>query len=246
LRYRAQVASTNDLALALALAGEPEGTSVLADQQTRGRGRRGRTWHSPAEAGLYLSVIARPPAAEALPLVTLGAGVAVTAAVRATSGLPAELKWPNDVVIGRPWRKLGGVLSEAASSGDRLEAVVIGIGLNVRQSRLPREILGRATAVEAELGRPVERGPLLVEILRELRGVLGWLHAGDAERVRTAWRQFAAAALANPAVRWRDGDRVRRGRARDIDRDGALLVECDGRLERIVAGEVVWESFAHE
>src|SRR5690606_14769661 len=108
LRYCAVVESTNDVALALASAGEPEGTSVLAEQQTRGRGRRGRDWHSPPETGLYLSVVVRPPeASRAMAVVTLGAGVAVATAVRTISGLPVELKWPNDVVIGRPWRKLG-------------------------------------------------------------------------------------------------------------------------------------------
>src|SRR5687767_3848124 len=103
VRYCAEVGSTNDVALALALAGAPEGTSVLAGQQVSGRGRRGRSWFSPPGAGLYLSVVVRPPdAARAMSLVTIGAGVAVARAVRAVTGLPVELKWPNDVVIGRP------------------------------------------------------------------------------------------------------------------------------------------------
>jgi BirA family biotin operon repressor/biotin-[acetyl-CoA-carboxylase] ligase len=243
LRYQSEVASTNDLALALALAGEPEGTSVLADRQTSGRGRRGREWFSPADAGLYLSIVMRPRhASRSLSLLTLGAGVAVAAAIERACGLPVELKWPNDVMIGRPWRKLGGVLSEAASAGDRVEAVVVGIGINLRQVRYPRAIADRATAIETELGRPIDRAPLVIELLGRMRQAIGWLHAGDTEAVRQAWRRPGAAGLAGSAVRWQQGAATVRGRARDIDADGALLVDVGGRVERIVSGEVLWES----
>jgi BirA family biotin operon repressor/biotin-[acetyl-CoA-carboxylase] ligase len=247
LQYRAEVASTNDLALALALSGEPEGTAVLADRQTSGRGRRGREWFSPPEAGLYLSIVVRPPeAARALSLITLGAGVAVATAIRMTSGLPVELKWPNDLVIGRPWRKLGGVLSEAASSADRVEAIVVGIGINLRQVRYPREIAARATAIEAELGRSMDRAPLVVELLRQVRHVTGLLHGGDVDGVLQGWRRMGGAGLSGCVVRWQQADGIVRGRTLDIDGDGALLVEREGRIERIVAGEVSWESLAGE
>jgi BirA family biotin operon repressor/biotin-[acetyl-CoA-carboxylase] ligase len=247
LHYRTEVASTNDLALDLAHAGEPEGTSVLADRQTSGRGRRGRQWFSPPDVGLYLSIVVRPPeAARALSLVTLGAGAAVATAIRRTSGLPVELKWPNDLVIGRPWRKLGGVLSEAASADDRVEAIVVGVGVNLRQVRYPPAIAVRATAIEGELGRSVERAPLAVEVLRQMRHVVGLLHAGSADAVRQAWRRMGSAGLAGSLVTWQQGAGIVRGRARDIDEDGALLVEVDGRIQRIVAGEVSWETVAGE
>ena len=243
LHYRAEASSTNDVALALAMAGAPEGTAVLADRQTSGRGRRGREWFSPAGAGLYLSVVVRPPeASRALSFVTLGAGAAAAAAVREITGLPVELKWPNDLVIGRPWRKLGGLLSEAASTAGRFDAIVLGIGINLRQLRYPLEIADRATALEAELGRPVDRGWLLVELLRQVRAVMDLLHANDAEAVRQQWCRFGGAGLAGSVVRWRQAAGVLRGRVRDIDRDGALLVDVGGRLERIVAGEVLWET----
>jgi BirA family biotin operon repressor/biotin-[acetyl-CoA-carboxylase] ligase len=216
---------------------------VLADVQTAGRGRRGREWFSPQDAGVYLSMVVRPPeAARAVSLVTLGAGVAVAAAVRRTSGLPVQLKWPNDVVVGRPWRKLGGVLTEAASGGDRVDAIVVGVGINLRQVRYPKEIGDRATSIETELGRMVDKGPLIVELLRQMRDVLGALHGGEAERVRQEWRRLGSAGLSGAAVCWREGEQVRRGRARDIDIDGALIVEGDRGLERIVAGEVLWET----
>jgi BirA family biotin operon repressor/biotin-[acetyl-CoA-carboxylase] ligase len=243
MRYAAEVESTNTLALALAATGAPEGTSVVADAQTAGRGRRGRDWFSPPGAGLYLSVIVRPDvAAEIVPMITLAAGVAVAGAVQEAVGLPVELKWPNDLVIGRPWRKLGGVLSEAASSGTGVDAVVIGIGLNLLQASYPAGLAGRASSIEAELGRPIERAALAVALLERLRAVLGRMHAEGREAICREWRTFGGAGLTGATVQWDDRAGRRRGRAIDIGADGALLVECDGRVERVMAGDVVWES----
>jgi BirA family biotin operon repressor/biotin-[acetyl-CoA-carboxylase] ligase len=244
LRFRADVDSTNDIALALALAGEPHGTSVLADVQHAGRGRRGHDWFSPAGAGLYLSIVVRPAAAPGgTPLVTLAAGVAVAQAVRAVSALPVELKWPNDLVIGRPWRKLGGLLCEAIGAGPPLDAVVVGVGLNLRRAAYPREVAPRATSIEVELGRPIDRAPLIVEVLVAIRTMMDVLNRGDRETVCAEWRRLGEAGLRGSAVRWRDGDEERRGRARGIDTDGALLVEREGRLERLIAGDIEWDNW---
>jgi BirA family biotin operon repressor/biotin-[acetyl-CoA-carboxylase] ligase len=245
LRFISEAASTNDLALTLAAAGEAEGTSVLADVQHAGRGRRGRTWFSPAGAGLYLSSIVRPkPRPTGMPLVTLGAGVAAAHAVKALTALPVELKWPNDLVIGRPWRKLGGVLSEAAGSGTSIDAVVVGIGINLLQVAYPRDIADRATSIETELGRPIDRTPLVARILESLRTLADQLQGDHGDLICRDWRELARPGLGGAPVRWRDRDSERTGRARDIDRDGALLVEADGRLERIIAGEVHWEELS--
>jgi BirA family biotin operon repressor/biotin-[acetyl-CoA-carboxylase] ligase len=164
--------------------------------------------------------------------------------VQAVSRLPLELKWPNDLVIGRPWRKLGGVLSEAATSGARIQAVVIGIGINLRQASYPRELAGHATSIETELGRPIERAPLVVELLGRLRAIMERLHRGDRESVCRDWRAFGCRGLAGATVRWHDQRGERRGRARDLAEDGALLVETDEGLERVIGGEVAWESWA--
>jgi BirA family biotin operon repressor/biotin-[acetyl-CoA-carboxylase] ligase len=247
LRYVAAIDSTNDAALALAAAGAPEGASVLAGSQRSGRGRRGRAWFSPPGAGIYLSIVVRPPdAAGALSLVTLGAGVAAASAIRRVTGLQAELKWPNDVVIGRPWRKLGGVLCEAASMGGRIEALVLGTGLNVRLVTYPRELGGQPASLESELGRTVDSAPLVVALLRETQSMMARLHGGDATTIRQAWRELARPGLRGAHVRWQEAGRDRRGRARDIDADGALLVDADGREERLTAGEVSWESWSRE
>ena len=246
LRYAAEVASTNDFALALAAADAPEGTSVLAEVQHAGRGRRGRSWFSPPGAGIYLSSIVRPrgPAA-ALPLVTLAAGVAAARAIETATGLSVDLKWPNDVVIGRPWRKLGGILCEAVG-GPRIAAVVVGIGINLLPAAYPADVADRATSLEGELGRPADRGILVAELLAALAEETAALWAGDTARLCDAWRRRAAAGLGGAIVRWLDGTHERRGIARDIDEAGALLVDVDGRQERLVSGEVLWERYSRD
>ncbi len=245
VRFCAEVDSTNDIALALASSGAPEGTSVLAEVQRRGRGRRGHDWFSPAGAGLYLSVIVRPDMTRGtLPLLTIGAGVAMAEAVLASTGLPAELKWPNDLVIGRPWRKLGGVLTEAVSAGSRIDAVVVGIGLNVRPARLPVD-LPRASCIETELGRAIDRHALTVELLSRLREIMSCVHGDVRSSILERWRRFAGSGLGS-AVRWSDSRGVNRGVARDIDDEGALLVAARDGVERVIAGTVSWGELSGE
>jgi BirA family biotin operon repressor/biotin-[acetyl-CoA-carboxylase] ligase len=247
VRYFAEVGSTNDVALALASSGVPDGTAVLADAQRAGRGRRGRSWFSPPGAGLYLSVIVRSgQAAESLSLVTLAAGVAVAASVAAITRLPIELKWPNDLVIGRPWRKLGGLLCESVGTGARVDSVVVGIGLNLQHLAYPPDMADRATSIEAELGRPVSRSTIVVDVLGRLRDAMRRLQAGERDWVSSAWRQFGGIGLDGAPIRWQEQGTPRRGLARDVDADGALLVERDGRVERLVAGEVLWERLSRE
>jgi BirA family biotin operon repressor/biotin-[acetyl-CoA-carboxylase] ligase len=245
LRYFAEVESTNDVAMALAAGGAPEGTSVLADLQRAGRGRRGQSWFSPPGAGVYLSVVVRPGAVAApVSFITLAAGVAAAESIVMITGLPVELKWPNDLVVGRPWRKLGGLLCESVGVGARVDAVVIGIGINLRPAAYPVEIADRATSIEAELGRPASRPALVVELLASIRDAIDRMRAGDRGAVCREWRRLGQAGLGGAPVRWREQGVLRRGLARDIDDDGALLVECEGGVERLVAGEVTWERLS--
>lgn len=241
VHYYRELGSTNDLALTLAAAGAAEGTTVLADHQRAGRGRMGRRWFSPPGAGLYLTAIVRPGAAGWLPLTTLGAGVAVARALTAVSALPIALKWPNDLVIGQPWRKLGGVLCESSGSGAEIDALVVGIGVNLELSAIPSELAGVASSIEAELGRPVDRSRVVVEVLAELQGVLSRLRAGECAWVCEEWRRFGRDGLRGVRVRWDDQGVERFGFARDLDDTGALLVESAGRIERLIAGEVRWD-----
>lgn len=246
VRYQAEVDSTNDVALALAAAGAGEGTSVLSDLQRRGRGRRGHDWFSPAEAGLYLSTVVRPAATDGLlPMLTIGAGVAMAEAVKTVTGLPIELKWPNDLVIGRPWRKMGGVLAEAVTAGTRIDAVVVGMGINLRRAAYPAELAGRVTSIETEAGRAVDRAALAAELLAQMRAVMALIHAGHRSRIAEQWRTFARVGLGAP-VRWHPIEGERRGMAKDIDEEGALIVAADGRDERVIAGAVIWETLSSE
>ena len=181
--------------------------------------------------------------AGALSLVTLAAGVAVARAIQSATGLSVELNWPNDVVVGRPWRKLAGILSETAKGTSTVEAVVVGIGVNVRGGSFPPELAQRATALEIELGRPVDRVAFVIELLAALAAATDELRGGN---VVSTWRSFGHAGLGAAPVRWMDGGEERRGIARDLADDGALLVETGrGRLERLVAGEVFWERLSH-
>jgi BirA family biotin operon repressor/biotin-[acetyl-CoA-carboxylase] ligase len=246
LHFRAETASTNDDVIALAQAGAADGTSVLADAQRAGRGRRGHTWFSPPGAGLYLSVCVHVGSVRmTLSLVTLAAGVAAAEAVTAATGLPVELKWPNDLVVGRPWRKLGGLLCESVGSGGRIDAVVVGLGVNRLTAAYPPELTDRATSIERELDRPVPRAPLVVEYLARLRERLEVVRAGDDDAICRAWRRLGAAGLGASPVRWHDQGVEKTGLARDIDARGALVVESGGRMEQLIAGDVTWDRLSH-
>jgi BirA family transcriptional regulator, biotin operon repressor / biotin---[acetyl-CoA-carboxylase] ligase len=253
LRYFADVASTNDIALALAASGAPEGTSVLAGAQHAGRGRRGHEWFSPDGAGIYLSVLLRPHAWGPISLLTIAAGVATGRAIHAATALPVELKWPNDVVIGRPWRKLAGLLCEGSGTGASLDAVVVGIGINVNLAAYPPGLAWRATSLEAELGRPVDRASIVVECLAGLAAMAADLGADRSGAILSEWRRLGRAGLDGAHVCWVEHGVERRGLARDIDLDGALLVEpaepstARGRaVERLIAGEVTWERLSRD
>ncbi|MGE0593431.1 MAG: biotin--[acetyl-CoA-carboxylase] ligase [Vicinamibacterales bacterium] len=235
LTWRAEVASTNDVASGLAEAGAPEGTVVLADMQTAGRGRERRFWASPAGAGVYLSVVLRPAAA-AVPLLTITAGVAMAEGVLAATGLRVVLKWPNDL-----WtrdRKIGGILAEAGTAGGRVQHVVLGVGLNLRRAAYPPDVALLATSVEDELGRPVERGLVVAECLAALWSRYRSL-ADEGQAIVAAWRDFAAPMLGRP-VEWEERTVVRRGTAESIDDSGALLVQTATGVARVTTGTVRW------
>jgi len=250
LFYFPTIGSTNDVAARLAAGGAPEGTTVAAESQTSGRGRLGRTWFSPQGAGLYVSVVIRPEAGgragkagtgtpgPPLPAVlTLASGVALAEAIRETTGLQAEIKWPNDLVFGR--RKLAGILAEASAQGAELDYVVLGFGVNIRPVTYPPDVALRATSIEAELGRAIDRGLLLAKALENLAACREALRRREVGDVLERWRRLSPSAV-GARVEWRTPGGAVKGRTAGLDGDGALLVDRDGRVERVVAGEVVW------
>jgi BirA family biotin operon repressor/biotin-[acetyl-CoA-carboxylase] ligase len=231
----ATTTSTSDEAKRGAKEGAPHGATWVAEQQTAGRGRQGRTWESPRGENLLFSTLARLRCAPArLPPVALAVGLAVRDAVAAIAPAAGPvIKWPNDVLVGG--RKIAGVLVEAITVGSRVEAVVIGVGLNVHTRDFPPEIAERATSLAlAAPGVALDRAALLADVLARIdtdlhvvvaRG-LGLLHA----------RLQAADALRGKRVRSDTGDE---GVAAGIDDDGRLLVRRDDAvIARWSAGEV--------
>ena len=231
-----ELSSTNDLAAKYAERGAPEGSIVLADSQTAGRGRHGRPWHSPPGAGLYLSIVLRPEA-KVVPLLTIAAGVAVAEGIAAATGLAAILKWPNDVYVGA--LKLAGILAEAGSSSVGVSHVIVGIGINIRAAAYPPEVAVRATSLEGELGHEVDRGVVLADCLAAFAGRYDDLQRDRTEAVLVAWRAYAKPLLGR-GVEWDDRDGVRRGVAEDVDGSGALLVRTPAGVTRLVSGDVRW------
>lgn len=186
--------STNDEARRLAAAGAPEGTVVVADRQTAGRGRHGRPWHSPPGCGLYVSTLFRPvgEAADATRF-TLASAVAACQAAR-EMGAEVEIKWPNDLL----WRgrKVAGTLAELRTTGTRIGDLVVGTGFNVDQEAgdFPPELSGSAASLRMAAGAPVDRQRLLALYLRQLLGRAEQLRSGGWAEVRAAWAEMAPGA----------------------------------------------------
>src|SRR5688572_19429497 len=195
LHFFSEIGSTNDEAARLAEAGAAEGTIVVASAQTAGRGRLGRSWFSPAEAGLYASVIVRER--RAAPLLTLAGGVAVADGIRAATGLPVEIKWPNDIVVDaghRRRRKLAGILAEAPTGIEGLQYVVLGFGINLLPAAYPPELADNATSLSAELGRSVDHWLVLAECLAALAERVRELSSGNRQSLLDRWAQLAPSA----------------------------------------------------
>jgi BirA family biotin operon repressor/biotin-[acetyl-CoA-carboxylase] ligase len=242
-RWYSDITSTNDVAIALAEHGEREGAVVIADGQTAGRGRLGRAWMSPHGAGIYATVVLRP-GSMAAPLIPLAAGVAMCQGIRAATGLEPLVKWPNDVVLPdargvAAARKVAGILAEGGASPDGSAWVVLGVGINVLPAAYPVEMASRATSLESELGRHVERGLVLTECLAALSGRYAELQRGDAASVVSMWRTLATSTFGR-RVEWDADGRAQQGLVRDVDEGGALIVSVDNGVVRVISGEVRW------
>jgi BirA family biotin operon repressor/biotin-[acetyl-CoA-carboxylase] ligase len=224
LHHRERVGSTNDWAKALAAAGAPEGTLCAAEAQTAGRGRRGRTWLSPA-GGIYLSLILRPPLPPAaIPRITLMAAVAVARAI----GPEAEIKWPNDVLVGG--RKVCGILCELRAEDDLVDAVILGIGINA-QDRPELQAVPTAAAL-----RTADRAGLLRAVLAQLDACYETLLAGGWPDLLAEWRRRSCTLGRAVTVSGAFGEAS--GLAADVDGDGALLLQTAAGVRRFLAGEV--------
>lgn len=226
--------STNNLAKELAGQGAAEGTLVLAEEQTEGRGRRGRAWLSPGKENLLFSVLLRPALpADRVFLLTMILALAAMEAVKTLSGLCPGIKWPNDLYVGM--KKLAGILTEFSVTRKEVDWVVLGLGLNV--NRRPETLAGQSTSILQETGVRVSKNQLLYETLKGLEGAYREILSGNVEPSCTRWNE--ACFILGKAVEIESQRERIHGKALRIDPDGALILETqEGDLRRIVAGDV--------
>lgn len=236
LIFEPSVGSTMDVARDAAQHGAVEGTVAAADEQTAGRGRLGRAWITPPAVNLATTLVLRPPHS-VLRDVAMIAPLAVVHAVEDACGLRAEIKWPNDVVIGRPaWKKLAGILIETDLTDERRPLVLVGTGINVNfDAREHEEIRDIATSLRTELGHEVDRESLLAAYLLRFEELYAAAKAGESPLER--WKQRLMTLGQRVHASWPGGEAD--GTAEDVDEDGALLVRTgDGALVRVEAGDV--------
>lgn len=244
MRYE-RVASTNDIARERARAGYPEGLVVLAEEQSAGRGRLGRSWVSAYGDALLLSILLRPvwlPPGEAFSL-TMMAGVALCEAVERVAPIRAQLKWPNDLLLfaDGEWRKSAGILTEVSVASDIIEWAIVGIGVNVNQTPVGaingRNLQQMATCISAAAGQPISRAALLEALLTTLDERYAQLQSGERGLLFNDWRARLIR-LGEPVTVALPGSELR-GIAEDVAPDGTLLLrDADGVLHMVHTGDV--------
>jgi len=242
IRVFQETTSTNDVMDKLARDGVKEGAVVFAESQSKGRGRLGRKWLSPAGKGLWFSVLLRPeiPPQSASRL-TIAAATALARAVRNQVQLRPEIKWPNDLLINR--RKVAGILTELNAELDKIKYMVLGIGVdvNMNASDFPSELRRFASSLKIESGETVERSALAAAILRELDKDYARTMSGQFQTLAAEWEEQCT--TLGRDIRIQIGDRCVQGRAELLDRDGALLLRTEhGHLERIIGGDLTVEK----
>jgi BirA family biotin operon repressor/biotin-[acetyl-CoA-carboxylase] ligase len=230
--------STNSEAYRMAQGGGEEGEVVIADRQLRGRGRLGRRWLSPPGVNLYVSIILRPPILlRNAPLITLMAAVATAKATKGISGIQPRIKWPNDLLINN--KKVAGLLNEMKGKADKVEFVVLGIGINVNMTleMIPEEMGSTATSLREELGYDISRVEFLSALLREVEREYQVFLTGEPGRILRQWEEFSQ--IVGKLIETRFFNEVIRGRVKGIDSNGSLLFSTpDGSERRIIAGDI--------
>jgi BirA family biotin operon repressor/biotin-[acetyl-CoA-carboxylase] ligase len=238
IRVFRETPSTNDLIEKCARDGLKEGIVIFAESQSKGRGRLGRKWVSPAKKGLWFSILLRPNLrTQETTQITVASATALRRAIEAQTGLRIEIKWPNDILVAG--RKVAGILTELYAELDRVNHVILGVGVNVNlaSSDFPPELRKVATSLQTESGKHVSRPDLAVQILRELEHDYGRLRAGDFVAVADEWEEHCT--TIGHEIIIRAGDRRIRGVAESLGEDGALLLRTEhGHLERVMGGDV--------
>lgn len=232
-----EVDSTNNRAKQLAEEGAPHGTLVMADIQTAGKGRRGRSWSSPSGSGIWMTLILKPDLEPSrASMLTLVMAHSVTKAIRMVTGLDAGIKWPNDVVVNG--RKVCGILTEMSAEIDFINHIVIGFGINANITSFPEEIGKTATSLELEMGQPVSRADLAASVLEQFEvDYQAFLSHGDLSALLTPYNDMLLGI--GQQVRVLQPGHEYTGISAGINRAGELLVKReDGTVTEIYAGEV--------
>lgn len=235
--YHETLKSTNSLAKDLAAQAAPEGTIVLAEEQTAGRGRMGRHWLSPRYSNLLFSILLRPPMQpEAVFVLTLVLALATIDGVEAVGGLSAAIKWPNDLYVNE--KKLGGILTEFSVKSQLVEYVVLGLGLNVNWNPDDKaSVLYSATSIRAETGVKISRTDVLVEILKRFEAYYGEVASGELDKFYERWNQRSMILGNQVEIQTPEG-RIQ-GKATRIDYSGALIIRDEhGQEQRVLCGDV--------
>jgi BirA family biotin operon repressor/biotin-[acetyl-CoA-carboxylase] ligase len=229
--------STNTEAARQAMRGAPEGLSIIAREQTAGRGRQGRVWASPMDAGLYFSIILRPRIeASAWPLITLMTALAVRDALFEACALEADIKWPNDIQAAE--RKLCGILAETVET-ETGRACIVGIGLNLNDGAFPKELQQQATSIESLTRAAPLMEKILGALLRAIKRRYEMLHGPDGRSVILRDWSAASSYAEGKRVRVSLCDEMIEGITRGLECDGALRVETDaGEIKIVRAGDV--------
>jgi len=235
IHYFDCLASTMDLAMQLGIQAAPHGTLILAESQTKGRGRLGRSWFSPKYKGIYLSLILRPKISpSASPILTLLSAVSICEAVKKVVDLDAQIKWPNDVFIHN--KKLGGILTEMNAEVDKVNFVVIGIGLNVNNDK--KSLIAQATSLKEQTGQPISRILLLQELLCRIENNYSLLEDKGSQVIIDKGRNFSL--TLGRRVKVCCQNKHIEGQAVDIDKDGGLLIRKDsGLIQKIISGDIL-------
>jgi BirA family transcriptional regulator, biotin operon repressor / biotin---[acetyl-CoA-carboxylase] ligase len=237
IHYFESLPSTQQHAAELVARGAEHGEVVIAESQSAGRGRMNRRWHSPPDVNLYLSIVLRSRMPlEAIPQLSLVAGLALAEAVETAAPGLVGLKWPNDLWLGR--KKAGGILAETIAEGERIAAVILGIGINVnmRADEISEELRRIATSIRAATGVECDRIALAAALFSRLNNRYMEAESLGFEHLRPAWEKYSVLTGARVTVESAAGRQS--GVVTGIDRDGALLIEDRGAVSRIVAGDV--------
>jgi BirA family transcriptional regulator, biotin operon repressor / biotin---[acetyl-CoA-carboxylase] ligase len=236
--YLKETDSTNTRAKELAAQGAPEGTLIIAEKQTKGRGRRGRNWFSPSGGGIYFSLILRPAISPGeTPRITLMTAVVLAETLISMMKLKLRIKWPNDILVNG--KKLAGILTEISTEMDAVNYIVVGLGMNVntRFENFPQEIKKSATSILIETGKQFPRVRFIQHYLKLYEKYYDMFKKNDFEPIMKRWKELAD--IIGKQIKVDVIGKTHIGKVIDVDNDGVLILKDDqGRLQRIFSGDV--------